>query len=75
MRVVHLHGGTAADVEVSFHPQITVVRGLHDPARRWCIDTLGHLAVGRGAEPQVSITVTSQARWPARTQSLACVST
>lgn len=50
MRVVHLHGGTTADVEVSFHPQITVVRGLHDPARRWCIDTLGHLAVGRGAE-------------------------
>lgn len=50
MRVVHLHGGSAADVEVSFHPHITVLRGLHDPARQWCIDTLGHLAVGRGTE-------------------------
>ena len=50
MKVLHLHGGTSADVEVSLHPQVTVVRGLHDPARQWCIDTLGHLAVGRAAE-------------------------
>lgn len=47
MRILHLHGGTSADVDLNLHPQITVVRGLHDPARQWCIDTIGHLAVGR----------------------------
>ena len=47
VRILHLHGGTSADVDLNLHPQITVVRGLHDPARQWCIDTIGHLAVGR----------------------------
>ena len=34
VRILHLHGGTSADVDLNLHPQITVVRGLHDPARQ-----------------------------------------
>ena len=28
------------------HPQITVVRGLYDPARAWLVDTVGRIGVG-----------------------------
>jgi len=50
MKVNHLHGGTHIDVDLTLHSQITVLRGLQDPARQWCIDTLAHLGVGRGTD-------------------------